>query len=232
LNSGRPSSLAYVAPFAVFVAALTAIPFLHLPDRISQVLMLAVPAGVLMAFARPVPSLGEGLFGLGFNIRRWGGSVLVGVLVFGVWIGPDLLFPGYRQSWLFTNALTGVARAGLGSAARQDPWVLLLRTVRATVIVPLVEELFWRAWMMRWLIRADFWSVPLGAWAPRAFWIVALLFSSEHGSYWDVGLAAGILYNWWMVRSRSLGDLVLAHGVTNFCLSVYVVAAGRWEYWS
>jgi hypothetical protein len=46
-----------------------------------------------------------------------------------------------------------------------------------------------------------------------------------------VGLAAGILYNWWMVRTKSLGDLILAHGVTNAVLSAYVVLAGRWEYW-
>ena len=34
-----------------------------------------------------------------------------------------------------------------------------------------------------------------------------------------------------IVRPRFLGDLILAHGVTNLCLSVYVVLAGRWEYW-
>ena len=69
--------------------------------------------------------------------------------------------------------------------------VLALRLFRAVVIVPVVEELFWRAWLMRWLIDADFEKVPLGAYAPRAFWIVALLFASEHGPYWDVGLACG-----------------------------------------
>lgn len=66
---------------------------------------------------------------------------------------------------------------------------------------------------------------------PSAFWIVALLFASEHGSYWDVGLATGIIYNAWMVRTKSLGDLILTHAVTNLCLSLYVIAAGKWEYW-
>ena len=60
----------------------------------------------------------------------------------------------------------------------------------------------------------------------------AALFAVEHGPYWDVGLATGILYNWWMVRTKSLGDLILAHGITNACLSLYVVAAGKWEYWA
>ena len=84
---------------------------------------------------------------------------------------------------------------------------------------------------MRWLIAPDFRRVPMGACTAASFWIVALLFASEHGSFWDVGLAAGIVYNWWMVRTRSLGDLILAHAVTNGCLSLYVVAAGKWQYW-
>lgn len=167
-----------------------------------------------------------------FRVRNWAGSVLLGAGVFALWIAPDALFPGYRAHWLFSNAITGTLSPGLPEAARSDAAVLLLRGLRASLIVPIVEELFWRAWLMRWLISADFAAVPLGAYSARAFWIVAILFASEHGPYWEVGLATGILYNWWMIRTRSLGDLILTHGVTNACLSVYVVAAGKWEYWA
>ena len=45
------------------------------------------------------------------------------------------------------------------------------------------------------------------------------------------GLLAGILYNWWMIRTRSLGDCILAHAVTNAALSVFVIVFRRWEYW-
>jgi hypothetical protein len=91
--------------------------------------------------------------------------------------------------------------------------------------------LFWRGWMMRWLIDKDFLSVPLGKYVPSAFWIVVLLFASEHGSYWEVGLAAGIVYNWWIVRTRNLADCILAHGITNAILCAYVLATGQWQYW-
>jgi len=121
--------------------------------------------------------------------------------------------------------------SSLPESSRGDMAVLTLRTLRAAVFVPIAEELFWRAWLMRWLISPDFTKVPLGAWSARAFWIVAALFAVEHGALWDVGLAAGVLYNWWMVRTKSLGDLILTHGVTNACLSAYVIFAGRWEYW-
>ena len=99
------------------------------------------------------------------------------------------------------------------------------------IIVPVVEELFWRGWLMRWLINNDFERVPLGTYAPFAFWITALMFASEHGPYWDVGLMTGAIYNLWMIRSKSLADCVLMHAVTNGILSVYVIASGQWQYW-
>lgn len=181
-----------------------------------------------MLVAWPAPGLRESARQ---GAPHWTGSATLGLLVFLIWIGPDLLFPGYRNHWLFNNALVGSATTSLGAAARSSPIVLGLRAMRAVLVVPMAEELFWRAWLMRWLIRPGFESVPLGAYSARAFWLVAILFASEHGPYWEVGLAAGLLYNWWMVRTGSLGHLILAHAITNLCLSAYVLVAGRWEYW-
>jgi CAAX prenyl protease-like protein len=64
-----------------------------------------------------------------------------------------------------------------------------------------------------------------------AFWATAVLFATEHGPYWEVGLLAGVIYNWWMVQTRSLMDCMIAHAITNACLAIYVVAFGHWEYW-
>ena len=217
------TSLPYVAPFVVFLAILGLQPWIPIPPAALQVLFFGVMAVVIRLVALPV---------LNFEVRNWMGSVLLGVGVFVLWIAPDALFPGYRGHWLFSNSIAGKVAAGLDPAVRGDAAVLLFRGLRASLIVPVVEELFWRAWLMRWLISADYATVPLGAYSARAFWIVAILFASEHGPYWDVGLAAGILYNWWMIRTRSVGDLILTHGVTNACLSIYVVAAGKWEYWA
>ena len=44
-------------------------------------------------------------------------------------------------------------------------------------------------------------------------------------------LAAGIVYNWWIIRTRNLWDCILAHAVTNGVLAVYVIVAGQWQYW-
>jgi CAAX prenyl protease-like protein len=109
--------------------------------------------------------------------------------------------------------------------------VVTLRLVRAVLLVPLLEEFFWRGWLPRWLISGQWASIPLGRYTPLAFVGTALLFASEHGPYWDVGLLCGLLYNWWMWRTQSLGDLVLVHAVTNAALGAFVLVTGQYAYW-
>jgi len=157
-------------------------------------------------------------------------SVVIGLAVFVIWIAPDLLF-GYRNSFIFNNALTGAAKSSLPPALVHNSAFLVLRCVTSFALVPVLEELFWRGFLMRWLIRTDFVKVPLGTYAASSFWIVALLFASEHGPYWEVGLLAGIAYNWWIVRTRNLADCILAHAVTNAALAAWVLYTGEWQYW-
>ena len=194
----------------------------HLPEFAEQILWIAATAAVLLTISRPVIDL---------RVRHFLPAVALGVAVFVLWIGPDLISPSYRGFWLFTNSITGAPHSTMPEASRSSAVLLALRSARAILIVPIVEELFWRAWLMRWIIEPDFQKVPLGTYAASAFWIVAALFASEHGPYWDVGLVTGIIYNWWMVRTKSLGDLILTHAITNACLCAYVIAAGKWEYW-
>lgn len=223
----RWPALAYVGPFAVFLGLLALSRSVPVSPLAVQAVFVGVMLAVLWVIARPAPDLHSG-----FEVRHWTWTILLGVLVFILWVAPDLLFPGYRRHWLFENPLTGSSEAGLSSAAQRQAAVLWLRAFRASLIVPIVEELFWRAWLMRWILAPNFLKIPLGTWSARAFWIVAVLFASEHGSFWAVGLLAGIVYNWWMIRTKSLADLILAHAITNACLSAYVVFAGKWEYWS
>ncbi len=218
----RSAAVPYVAPFVIFLALIGLSHLWPMPALADEIFRLAAMLAVLFLAARPV---------LHFQIENWGVSVLVGMAIFVLWIVPDLLFPQYRSFFLFDNPVVGTVKSSLSEAARQDGPVLFLRTLRAVAIVPIIEELFWRGWLMRWVIHNDFERVPLGAYSALSFWVVALLFASEHGPYWDVGLVAGIIFNWWMIRTKSLGDLILTHAVANACLSGYVIAAGKWEYW-
>jgi len=195
-----------------------------------------LPPGIGIYYPISVVLVAAGLVSWSRDVIRlrashWGASVLVGIAVFVIWIGPDLLWPDYRSHWLFENPLTGAAASSISVRTRMSTTFLLFRVAGSAVVVPIIEELFWRAWLMRYLISRRFETLPLGAFTASAFWVSALLFASEHGPYWDVGLAAGVLYNWWMVRTRSIADCILAHATTNACLAAYVVYYGQWQYW-
>ena len=211
----------YVLPMVVFLAllAIGGIPGLGVYEYPARV---AVLAAVIWIFSRQVVDLA---------MPHWAGSVALGLGVFVLWVAPDVLWPTYREHWLLQNSITGKVGSSLDESMRSNTMVLVFRALRASIIVPIVEELFWRGWLMRWLIKNDFLSVKLGEYARDAFWITAALFAVEHGPYWEVGLMAGVAYNWWMVRTKSLGDCILAHGVTNAVLSAYTVFGGHWQYW-
>jgi CAAX prenyl protease-like protein len=212
----------YVAPFAVFILFLAIQDLIPLPQAAEFALRIVVVAATIWFFSRGV---------LDFKLRYPLGTIAIGFGVFVMWIAPDTLIPGYRDHWLFHNSVVGAVKSSLHAGSAEDRLVLFLRAARAVIIVPIVEELFWRAWLMRWIINPEFRQVPLGAYQGKAFWLVALLFAAEHGPYWDVGLAAGAIYNWWMVRTRSLGDLIWAHAITNGALCAYVIYTHKWEFW-
>jgi len=215
-------AIPYILPFAVFVAFLgirSVPPFgpaWEYPIRVITV------TTVLLAVSRPVITL---------KPNRAVQSVGMGIAVFVIWVAPDLLWPAYREHWLFQNALTGTARSSLPDTLLTDFVFLSFRLAGTAVLVPIIEELFWRAWLMRYLVSPDFRNVRLGTYTAMSFWVTALFFASEHGPYWDVGLLAGVAYGWWMVRTKSLADCILAHAVTNLALAIYVLALARWQYW-
>jgi len=215
------ATAAYTAPFLVFVALLALERALGLNPLWAYPLRLAAVLATLAALSRPL---------LRFRFALPAASIGIGVLVFAVWVAPDILFH-YRHHWLFENSLTHVAASSLPEGLRRSFGFLAVRIAGSALVVPVIEELFWRGWLMRWVMERDWQKVPLGTYRASSFWLVALMFASEHGPYWEVGLVAGVIYNWWLVRTKSLGDCVLAHAVTNLALGIYVVAAGQWQYW-
>jgi CAAX prenyl protease-like protein len=221
--AARPTALPWVAPFAVFMVWLAVGPSLQIPQPWESVARVSVPALVLLTVSRDL------VFGL--RVRRVGLSVLLGLAVFLLWIAPDQLVPGWRSHWLFQNRLTGTVTTSIPPTELADPLVATLRVVRAALLVPILEELFWRGWLPRWIANTAWAQVPLGTYTPFAFLATAALFAVEHGPYWEVGLLCGVIYNAWMWKTRSLGDLVLTHAVTNAALSAFVLVTGQYGYW-
>ena len=211
-------ALGYILPFGVFIGFLAVGRFVPLgqPLRFFAVLV------ILVIFSRGL---------LPHRPSRFFSSVLLGIAVFFVWIGPDVLIPGYHNTILFSNALVGRPEGATIPADKINLLFLVFRVLGSVVTVPIIEELFWRGWMMRWIAAKDFTRIPVGTYNAEAFWIVDVLFASEHGSFWDVGLLTGVIYNWWAIRTKNLTDCVVAHAVTNACLAIYVIGWGQWQYW-
>ncbi len=219
MTTARHPALPWVLPFAVFVAMLAIQSVIPIPAPIKLAASLAAIFAVSLPVLRGAPS-------------KPVLSILLGLAVFVLWVGPDVVVPNWHHFFLFDNGIVGHPAGNTPPASKNDPLFLIFRIAISVIAVPILEELFWRGWLMRWLIDSnDFTRIALGTYAPAAFWLVAVLFASEHGSFWDVGLLTGIVYNWWMVRTRNLWDCILMHAVTNAALAAYVVIGGHWQYW-
>jgi hypothetical protein len=207
----------YIAPFGVYMLFLMVEQNIHgSVYYLYPVKALAVAATLVWAW-RGVRDAMQSRAGLVL------GS-LVGVLALLVWIAPELL----------RLTQTNFARGGFNPNKLHESWAAAgaaCRMAGAVLVVPLMEELFWRGWLIRWLMDEDFKSVPVGAFSWKSFGITVAMFGLEHGALWHVGMITGALYNGLLYRTRSLWACVLAHAVTNLLLAVYVLATGKWGYW-
>lgn len=113
-----------------------------------------------------------------------------------------------------------------------DTHAVLLKLLASSLVIPLVEELFFRSFLMRYFIKQDFLSVPLGSYSAAAFWMTALAFAAMHPSWqWGAALLAGLAYGGYLIKTRNLLGSILAHAVTNAGIGLYVIATGSWGLW-
>jgi hypothetical protein len=173
------------------------------------------------------------------RISTWPLGVLVGVLVFVVWVLPEspwavswgpfregYLRLGHMPPWSMPEPISGSPYA-----PETGGWVLtIVRVLGATVVVALIEEFFWRGFVYRWLIERDFVNVDLGKLDVAMLLAASLVFGLEHDR-WLVGALAGLAYGYLVVRTRDLWSAVIAHAVTNFLLACYVLATGSYSFW-
>lgn len=149
-------------------------------------------------------------------------STLVGIVVLMLWVNLD-------AHWM----LLGEVGDGFDprDASGQIDWRLVFfRIAGAALVVPLMEELFWRSFLQRWLQRADFLALDPARVGLKALAIASVLFATEHVQ-WFAGLLAGLAYGWLYIHTRSLWAPILAHALTNGGLGAYVVLTGRWSFW-
>lgn len=108
--------------------------------------------------------------------------------------------------------------------------MLVGRFLGLVVLVPLIEETFWRNFCLRYLTNPDVDAVPIGTYSTAAFWIVVAGFAVTHPE-WLVALVAGVLFTLLLKWTRSMFAVILSHAVANLALGIYIVSTGDWKYW-
>ena len=214
-----------IAPFALFMAMLAlraAVPVdgsWGLDPRWLYGLTVLLVGALLLLFWRDYgeltrqtwPSASEAML-----------AVAVGVVVFALWIQLD-------APWM----MLGEPSAGFVplSADGTIDWPLVaVRLLGATLLVPLMEELFWRSFLMRWLHAPTFEGVDPTRVGLKAIVLSTFVFVLAH-PLWLAAVVAGLAYAWLYVRSGKLWLPVIAHAVTNGVLGVWVVMTGNWQFW-
>lgn len=148
-------------------------------------------------------------------------SIVVGGGVFLLWIYLD-------QEWMRLGQSTGYDPRNLSGAI---DWSLALpRLLGAVLVVPVMEELFWRSFIMRWIKYPEFLKAAPVRIGLRALLISSVMFGLGH-SLWLAGIIAGLAYGWLYVKSQSLWAPVLAHATTNGLLGLWVLQTGQWSFW-
>jgi CAAX prenyl protease-like protein len=149
----------------------------------------------------------------------------IALLVFVFWIGPQEFLSAAPRLVGFDPTVVAADPAAYWST-------LTLRFLRLVLVVPLVEEIFWRGLLLRYLISEKFETVPFGTFTWLSFAVVTVAFALSHAQAdWGAALAAGALYNLVAYRTKSLTSCVAAHGLTNLLLGIWIVATGQWGFW-
>jgi CAAX prenyl protease-like protein len=149
-------------------------------------------------------------------------STVMGIIVFVLWIKMTWTFAvfGTVQGYNPTAIQQGAARIA----------VIASRLFGASIVVPAMEELFWRSFIVRYIIKPDFEKVQVGYFTLASFVISAILFGIEH-NLWLAGIMAGVVYNFVLYKTKSIAQCILAHAVTNGSLGVYVLSTQSWYFW-
>jgi exosortase E/protease (VPEID-CTERM system) len=122
--------------------------------------------------------------------------------------------------------------AGIAALAPGERMVWIgFRVFGSVLVIPLVEEMAFRGYLLRRLARADFEETEAARFNWLAFLLSSAAFALLHGRLL-AGLVAGMAYALAFYRHGKLGDAVAAHMTTNGLIAAFVLGTGAWSLWS
>jgi len=166
---------------------------------------------------------------------RVGQAVVVGLVGIALWIGLSELrleecIAAYLPGWLRPEP-----RVGYDPFQQlTQPWAVWafvgLRMIGLVVLVPVAEELFWRGFLLRWFISAEWEEVPLGRFSGSSFLFVTLLSTLAHPEWLAAAVYCALL-NGLLYWKKDLWTCIVAHAVSNLALGLYILTTGAWWLW-
>ncbi len=153
-------------------------------------------------------------------------GIAVGLLVCAEWV--------LLENWLHYPHL--------GSRTAYSPFVeianpttrlafIAIRFYGLALMVPVMEELFWRSFLVRYFSDPDHWSkMEVGAFTWGGFAMVCGLFGLAHPE-WLVAVICAVAYGLLLKQTKSLFACIIAHSVTNLALGIYVMTSHDWKFW-
>jgi uncharacterized protein len=161
---------------------------------------------------------------LGGPRQAWFG-LAIGLVVFAIWIAPQQFFG-------VAPRLTGFDPEVFANKPALYWGTVVLRFARLVIVVPMVEEIFWRGFLLRYLINERFTVVAVGTFSLVSFAVVTIAFGFTHSAAdWLAAFICGALYNLVAYRTRSLSSCVIAHAVTNLLLGLWIMQTRQWGFW-
>jgi len=159
---------------------------------------------------------------------RWAFSleaVIVGVFVFAVWVGLDPWYPKLGKVGRPWNPHLTFGQDSFLAWA-----FAAVRILGSTLVVPLVEEVFYRSFFYRFIINPEFQSVVMGKLSAVSFIVTSVLFGISHHE-WLAGILCALAYQGLVCWKNRLGDAITAHAITNLLLGCWVVWQKAWHFW-
>lgn len=162
--------------------------------------------------------------------NHWWLGIAVGVIGIFQWVGMQLFlqqFEFFKPSGDAFNPF---------QFFKESPgliWPFIaVRMIGAVLVVPVMEELFWRDFLWRSVLAPnDFKLAEVGERDWSAILMVSGAFALVHGNWWLTSIVWALMIAALLVYTRSLGACIIAHGVTNLLLAVYVLYTEQWFFW-
>lgn len=219
---------AYVAPFVIYLLGTSFIA--RFEEQGYPIAYTIVATIVLVACVYLLA--GRGI--LKPHLRVWEG-IATGILGIVLWIVLCHLHLEKYVTDLLPSFMQPGERVGYNpfEEIENPQWAwgfIAVRLLGIAVLVPIAEELFWRGFLLRWLIDPDWEKVPLGEYTWQSCAIVTLMFTLAHPE-WLAAATYCLLINGLLYWKKDLWQCVVAHAVSNLLLAIYVLNSEHWWLW-